>query len=172
MSRTGGWRHLHLGGRARGTGWGAEEVEWYQIHPTLVSKCLTPPPLAPFLTSFMSSPPLSSLHWYHVIDGVVHSCVQSLVCMRTRASLWLFAPLISSSCCVFSTYCRCLGLFAHPLWLSPFLHGDRKQRPTPVEAAEGRTAHNNGWNGLNGMSSNTWKPYSRKCHPYSLAHHF
>jgi hypothetical protein len=27
----------------------------------------------------------------------------------------------------------------------------------PVEAAEGRTAHNNGWNGANGMASNTWK---------------
>ena len=27
------------------------------------------------------------------------------------------------------------------------------------EAAEGRTAHNNGWNGVNGMVSNTWKPY-------------
>jgi hypothetical protein len=24
--------------------------------------------------------------------------------------------------------------------------------------AEGRTAHNNGWNGANGMASNTWKP--------------
>ena len=24
-----------------------------------------------------------------------------------------------------------------------------------VEAAEGRTAHNNGWNGANGMASNT-----------------
>ena len=27
-----------------------------------------------------------------------------------------------------------------------------------VEAAEGRTAHNNGWNGANGMASNTQKP--------------
>jgi hypothetical protein len=27
------------------------------------------------------------------------------------------------------------------------------------EAAEGRTAHNNGWNGANGMASNTWKPF-------------
>jgi hypothetical protein len=26
----------------------------------------------------------------------------------------------------------------------------------PVQAAEGRTAHNNGWNGANGMASNTW----------------
>ena len=26
------------------------------------------------------------------------------------------------------------------------------------EAAEGRTAHNNVWNGVNGMASNTWKP--------------
>jgi hypothetical protein len=25
---------------------------------------------------------------------------------------------------------------------------------TPVEAGEGRTAHNNGWNGVNGMASN------------------
>uniref|UniRef100_A0A673W1X5 Lymphocyte cytosolic protein 2 n=1 Tax=Salmo trutta TaxID=8032 RepID=A0A673W1X5_SALTR len=29
---------------------------------------------------------------------------------------------------------------------------------TPQEAAEGRTAHNNVWNGANGMESNTWKP--------------
>ena len=29
----------------------------------------------------------------------------------------------------------------------------------PQEAAEGRTAHNNGWNGANGMASNTWKSY-------------
>ena len=28
----------------------------------------------------------------------------------------------------------------------------------PVEAAEGRMAHNNVWNGVNGMASNTWKP--------------
>ena len=27
-----------------------------------------------------------------------------------------------------------------------------------VEVAEGRAAHNNGWNGKNGMASNTWKP--------------
>ena len=27
-----------------------------------------------------------------------------------------------------------------------------------VEAAEGRTAHNDGWNRANGMASNTWKP--------------
>jgi hypothetical protein len=26
-----------------------------------------------------------------------------------------------------------------------------------MEAAEGRMAHNNGWNGANGMASNTWK---------------
>jgi hypothetical protein len=29
---------------------------------------------------------------------------------------------------------------------------------TPVEAAEGTTAHNNIQNGANGMASNTWKP--------------
>ena len=29
---------------------------------------------------------------------------------------------------------------------------------TPGEAAEGKTAHNNVWNGVNGMVSNTWKP--------------
>ena len=28
----------------------------------------------------------------------------------------------------------------------------------PQEAAEWRTAHCNGWNGVNGMASNTWKP--------------
>ena len=28
----------------------------------------------------------------------------------------------------------------------------------PVEAAEGRTAHNKWWIGVNGMASNTWKP--------------
>ena len=27
-----------------------------------------------------------------------------------------------------------------------------------MEAAEGRTAHDNGWNGANGMASNTLKP--------------
>jgi hypothetical protein len=27
------------------------------------------------------------------------------------------------------------------------------------EAAGGRTAHNNGWNGTNGMASNTWKTF-------------
>jgi hypothetical protein len=32
-------------------------------------------------------------------------------------------------------------------------------RDKTVEAAEGRTAHNNGWNGANGMASNTWKPW-------------
>jgi hypothetical protein len=26
-----------------------------------------------------------------------------------------------------------------------------------VEAAEGKTTHNNVWNGANGMESNTWK---------------
>jgi hypothetical protein len=29
---------------------------------------------------------------------------------------------------------------------------------TPVEAAEGKMAHSNGWNGVNGMGSTTWKP--------------
>jgi hypothetical protein len=28
-----------------------------------------------------------------------------------------------------------------------------------VEAADGRTAHSNDWNGVNGMVSTTWKPY-------------
>jgi hypothetical protein len=27
-----------------------------------------------------------------------------------------------------------------------------------AKAAEGRTDHNNGWNGVNGMASTTWKP--------------
>ena len=27
------------------------------------------------------------------------------------------------------------------------------------EAAERRLVHNNGWNGVKGMVSNTWKPY-------------
>jgi phage gp16-like protein len=30
-----------------------------------------------------------------------------------------------------------------------------KSMCAPVEADEGRTAHNNGWNGANGMASNT-----------------
>jgi hypothetical protein len=30
--------------------------------------------------------------------------------------------------------------------------------PEAVETGEGRAAHNNGWNGGNGMASNTWKP--------------
>ena len=32
----------------------------------------------------------------------------------------------------------------------------------PQVDAEGRTAHNNGWNGANVMASNTWKPW-KKC---------
>jgi hypothetical protein len=28
----------------------------------------------------------------------------------------------------------------------------------PQEAAEGRMANNDGWNGVSGMASNTWKP--------------
>jgi nitrogen fixation protein len=35
--------------------------------------------------------------------------------------------------------------------------GDLKEY-IPVEAAEGKTAHNNGWNKVNEMASNTWKP--------------
>ena len=35
--------------------------------------------------------------------------------------------------------------------------GNRNVNHIPQEAAEGRTAHINGWNGLNGMASNTWK---------------
>jgi hypothetical protein len=29
---------------------------------------------------------------------------------------------------------------------------------TPVEAADRRTVHNNGWNRANGMASTTWNP--------------
>ena len=39
------------------------------------------------------------------------------------------------------------------------------------EAAEGRTARNNGWNGVNGMASNTWKTcVSLICLPFHLSH--
>lgn len=44
------------------------------------------------------------------------------------------------------------------------------------EVAEGRTAHNNGMNGANGMASNTWKPMCRmhliSFHLFSSSHYY
>ena len=44
-------------------------------------------------------------------------------------------------------------------WWSSLLDPEVLHTYRPVEAAEGRTAHNNIWNGVNGMVSNSWFPY-------------
>ena len=44
----------------------------------------------------------------------------------------------------------------------------RHRKTEPVEAAEGRTAHNNVWIGANGMASNTWKPWKPMCLMYLI----
>jgi hypothetical protein len=50
-------------------------------------------------------------------------------------------------------YTLCIEYFVHYMKITADLHTIH----TPVEAAEGRMAHN-GWNGVDGMVSNTWKP--------------
>jgi hypothetical protein len=51
----------------------------------------------------------------------------------------------------------CLFSSLHP-WCSFNIAVGESCEQQPVKAAEGRTPHNNGWNGANGMASNTRKP--------------